>query len=87
MSQTKLLTGKLGTRSNVREFYLGGWGHNSSVGSHVVRPLNGRPYESRQHILHIKGAGGFTTLIMPRRKGAEPGKARSVTFVLKEDWS
>ena len=37
----------------------------------VFRPINGRPYELRQHILHIKGVGGFTTLIVPRLKGAE----------------
>lgn len=36
----------------------------------VFRPVNGRPYELRQHILHLKGAGGFTTLIVPRLKGA-----------------
>jgi len=60
---------------DAREFCLGSWGHNASTGSHadtVFRRVNGRPYELRQHILHIKGAGGFTTLIMPRLKGAEP---------------
>jgi hypothetical protein len=60
---------------DAREFCLGGWGHNASNGSHVdyvFRPLNGRPYELRQHILHIKGTRGFTTLIVPRRKGAKP---------------
>jgi hypothetical protein len=36
----------------------------------VFGPVNGRPYELRQHLLHIKGAGGFTTLIVPRLKGA-----------------
>ena len=59
---------------DAREFCLGSWGHNTSQGSHVdnvFRPVNGRPYELRQHILHIKGSGGFTTLIVPRRKGAE----------------
>ncbi|MBM4094367.1 MAG: hypothetical protein FJ276_33915 [Planctomycetes bacterium] len=56
-----------------REICLGSWGHNAGQGSHVdnvFRPVNGRPYELRQHILHIRGAGGFTTLIVPRRKGA-----------------
>lgn len=59
---------------DAREFCLGSWGHNVSQGAHVdnvFRPVNGRPYELRQHLLHIKGAGGFTTLIVPRRKGAE----------------
>ena len=58
---------------DAREFCLGSWGHNVSQGAHVdnvFRPVNGRPYELRQHILHIKGAGGFTTLIVPRIKGA-----------------
>ena len=56
-----------------REFCLGSWGHNAGQGAHVdnvFRPVNGRPYELRQHILHIKGAGGFATLIVPRLKGA-----------------
>jgi len=50
---------------DAREFCLGSWGHNVSQGAHVdnvFRPVNGRPYELRQHILHIKGAGGFATL-------------------------
>jgi hypothetical protein len=58
---------------DAREFCLGSWGHNAGQGSHVdnvFRPANGRPYELRQHILHLKGAGGFTTLIVPRLKGA-----------------
>ena len=58
---------------DAREFCLGSWGHNVSQGAHVdnvFRPVNGRPYELRQHILHIQGAGGFTTLIVPRVKGA-----------------
>lgn len=57
---------------DAREFCLGSWGHNVSQGAHVdnvFRPVNGRPYELRQHILHIKGARGFTTLIVPRPKG------------------
>jgi len=57
-----------------REFCLGSWGHNVSNGAHVdniFRLVNGRPYELRQHILHIKGTGGFTTLIVPRRKGTQ----------------
>jgi len=58
---------------DAREFCLGSWGHNVSQGAHVdnvFRPVNGRPYELRQHLLHIKGARGFTTLIVPRLKGA-----------------
>ena len=58
---------------DAQEFCLGSWGHNVSQGAHVdnvFRPVNGRPYELRQHILHLKGAGGFTTLIVPRLKGA-----------------
>ena len=37
---------------------------------------NGRPYEQRQYLFHLKGAGGFRTLLVPRRKGA---KAPAVT--------
>jgi hypothetical protein len=60
---------------DAREFCLGSWGHNVGQGAHVdnvFRPVNGRPYELRQHLLHIKGAGGFTTLIVPRLKGTKP---------------
>jgi hypothetical protein len=61
-----------------REFCLGSWGHNNAgPAGGFFQQANGRPYEQRQHILHLKGTGGFTTLIAPRRKGTEaPGVSR-----------
>jgi hypothetical protein len=58
---------------NDRQFCLGSWGHNSGGslgGRDGFQAANGKPYEQRQHLLHIMGAGGFTTLIVPRLKGA-----------------
>jgi hypothetical protein len=57
-----------------RQFCVGSWGHNnagSQGAGGAYQAANGRPYEQRQHLLHIKGAGGFTTLLVPRRKYAE----------------
>ncbi|MHB9025188.1 MAG: hypothetical protein ACYC7E_13620 [Armatimonadota bacterium] len=37
------------------------------------KAATGRPlYEERQHILRVRGTGGFTTLILPYRKGEQP---------------
>jgi hypothetical protein len=62
---------------DAREFCIGSWGHNNAgPAREPFQQANGRPYEQRQHLLHLKGAGGFATLIVPRRKGA---KAPAVT--------
>ncbi len=58
---------------NDRQFCLGSWGHDSGGslgGRDAFQAANGKPYEQRQQLLHTRGSGGFTTLIVPRRKGA-----------------
>jgi hypothetical protein len=36
------------------------------------KAATGKPYEERQHILRVRGTSGFTTLILPYRKGHQP---------------
>jgi len=54
-----------------QQFCIGSWGHNSGSGASgdFSAVNNGAPYEQRQYLLHIKGTGGFRTLLVPRRKG------------------
>ena len=51
------------------QFSLGSWGHNNGSNRPTFQAANGRPYEQRLYQLHVRGSGGFRTLIVPRRKG------------------
>ena len=55
-----------------QQFCIGSWGHNSGSGGSTdfQKANNGAPYEQRQYLLHLKGTGGFRTLLVPRLKGA-----------------
>jgi hypothetical protein len=50
---------------------IGNWAHTWHPGTETgaFKQANGRPFEERQHILRIRGAGAFRVLILPRRKG------------------
>jgi hypothetical protein len=53
-----------------QQAHLGNWADNWVGGLYnTFQQVNGRPYEERQHILRMRGAGPFTTLIVPWRKG------------------
>jgi hypothetical protein len=63
-----------------QEFHLGNWAHEGLAGGgHVFQQINGRPFEERQHRLCVRGRSGFTTVILPLRKG-EPSTERTVTM-------
>ena len=78
-----------------QQFCLGSWGHNNA-GSYSGGPdyqaANGVAYEQRQYLLHLYGAGGFKTLLVPRRKGAAApgvatnGSALAVTVGAEITW-
>lgn len=57
-----------------RQFCIGSWGHNSACGKggEYAAANNGAAYEQRQYLFHLKGTGGFRTLLVPRRKGTPP---------------
>lgn len=53
-----------------QQAHIGDWADNWVAGAaSLFQTANGRPYEERQHILRIRGAGPFTTVILPWRKG------------------
>lgn len=61
-----------------QEAYIGNWAHEGIAwGGPEFQQTNGRPFEERQHLLRVRGSGGFTTLILPYRKG-EPPAGRTV---------
>jgi hypothetical protein len=53
---------------------IGNWAHCWHPGREAseFQRANGRAFEERQHILRVKGTGGFTMLLLPFRKGARP---------------
>jgi hypothetical protein len=54
-----------------QEAQVGNWAHAWHPGSETLlfEKANGRPFEERQHILQIRGAGPFRVLVAPRPKG------------------
>jgi hypothetical protein len=57
---------------------IGNWAHTWHPGNETgaFQKANDRPFEERQHILRIRGTGGFTVLILPYRKGERPADLR-----------
>ncbi|MCY3020839.1 MAG: hypothetical protein NTW87_17620 [Planctomycetota bacterium] len=53
---------------------IGNWAHTWHPGNETgaFQRANGRGFEERQHILRIRGKGGFKVLILPCRKGERP---------------
>jgi hypothetical protein len=55
-----------------QQFCIGSWGHNNAGAQGAgaaYQAASGTPYEQRQYLFRLKGAGGFKTLMVPRRKG------------------
>jgi hypothetical protein len=53
-------------------FFIGHWAHNSNTeyrNGSDYQTANGTPYIESQHILRVRGTGGFETLLIPRLKG------------------
>jgi len=50
---------------------IGNWAHTWHPGNETgaFQKANGRAFEERQHILRVRGKGGFRALIVPYRKG------------------
>lgn len=55
-----------------RQGLVGNWAHawHPAGAMDEFERTNGRPFEERQHILRLRGSGGFTVVVVPRRKGA-----------------
>ncbi|HWF10277.1 MAG TPA: hypothetical protein VG297_17540, partial [Bryobacteraceae bacterium] len=61
------------------QFLIGNWGHgcHSTGESAEYQQINGAPFAETQHILRVHGNGGFTTVMLPNRKGE--ARANTVT--------
>ncbi|HTE21306.1 MAG TPA: hypothetical protein VK689_23315, partial [Armatimonadota bacterium] len=57
-----------------QQAHVGNWGHHYHPHTEQAEfeKANGRPFEERQHILRIRGSGGFNALILPYPKGKRP---------------
>lgn len=53
--------------------HVGNWANAWSPEAHAFQEANGRPYEERQHILRLRGSGGFRVFVVPYLKGRKPG--------------
>jgi hypothetical protein len=60
-----------------QRFYIGSWGDNqqSSTEASQFQKTNGTPFQESQYILRVQGAGSFSTLILPYRKGEAPSRS------------
>ncbi len=63
-----------------QQAYIGNWAHQGATvwAYNAFQQANGRPFEERQDNLRVRGSNGFTTLILPYRKGQQP-VGRTVT--------
>ena len=63
-----------------QEALIGNWAHEGlASGAQEFQETNQRPFEERQHLLRVRGREGFTTLLLPYRKGRPPeGRTVSV---------
>ncbi|NQT85605.1 hypothetical protein HQ560_02510, partial [bacterium] len=62
-----------------QQAHVGHWAHVSSPGANEFKQAQGRSFEESQYILRVRGAGPFTTLIVPWAKGKKPERL-SVTL-------
>jgi hypothetical protein len=58
--------------SEPQQAQIGNWANSSAPCNGEFQNAQGRPFEERQHILRVRGAGEFVTVIVPWNKGAKP---------------